>query len=180
MQVGYPPLMQVDTFRDTAAQHEPPGTAKGRRMSIVTRTIAIALVSTIAAREAELVLEETCNGWRTRGMALNVSSLKPQTWHEMIVPICWGRHRDDCRSNPASRSEVTSDDLQPPFSVTYHVDCKDRATGASRAASTVTVSASMRQAAVTDIERMIRTGDVCQRNGDLSRITVPGSGRYLD
>jgi len=72
-------------------------------MSIVTRTIAIALVSTIAAREAELVLEETCNGWRTRGMALNVSSLKPQTWHEMIVPICWGRHHDDCRSNPATR-----------------------------------------------------------------------------
>jgi len=37
MQVGYPPWMPVDTFRDTAAQHEPPGTAKGRRMSHTTR-----------------------------------------------------------------------------------------------------------------------------------------------
>jgi hypothetical protein len=180
MQVGYPPLMQVDTFRDMAAQHEPPGTAKGMRMSIVTRTIAIALVSAIAAREAELVLEETCDGWRARRTALNVSSLKPQTWQEVIFPICWGRHHHDCRSTPASRSKVTSDDLQPLFSVTYRADCRDKATGASRAASTVTVSASTRQAAVDEIERMIRTNDVCQGNGDLSRIAVPGSGRYLD
>jgi hypothetical protein len=150
------------------------------RMSIVTRTIAIALVSTIAAREAELVLEETCDGWKTQRMALSVSSLKPQTWQEMIFPICWGRHHDDCRNNPAGRSEVASDDLQPPFSVTYRVECKDKATGASRATSTVTISASTRQAAVNDIERMIRTGDVCQGNGDSSRMTVPGSGRYLD
>jgi len=149
-------------------------------MSIVTRTIAIALVSTIAAREAELVLQETCENWRMRSMALNVSSFKPQTWHEFIFPICWGRHHDDCRSQPASRSEVTSDDLGHQFSVTYHVDCKDKATGASRAATTVTVTASTRQAAVNDVERMIRTGDVCQGNGDLSRISVPESGRYLD
>jgi hypothetical protein len=98
----------------------------------------------------------------------------------MIFPICWGRHHDDCRSNLASRGEVITDDLQPPFSVTYRVDCKDKTTGASRATSTVTVFASTRQAAVNEIERMIRTGDVCQGNGDLSRITVPGSGHYLD
>jgi len=150
------------------------------RMSIVTRTIAIALASTIAAREAELALQEICDGWRTREMTLNVSNLKPHTWQEMIFPICWGRHHDDCRSNAASRSEVTTDDLHPPPSARYRVDCKDRATGAWQAVSTVTISASTRQAAVNEIERMIRAGDVCQGNGDLSRITVPGSGRYLD
>ena len=70
--------------------------------------------------------------------------------------------------------------LSPRSLVASHVYCKDKATGAPRAASTVTVSASTRQAAVNDIERMIRNGDVCQENGDVSRVTVPGSGRYLD
>jgi hypothetical protein len=113
MQVGYPPLMQIDTFRDIAAQHEPLGTAKGMHMSIVARTIAIALVSTIAAREAELALEQICDGWRMRRMTLTGSNLRSQTWQEVIFPICWGRHHGDCRSNPAVRTEVTTDDLQP-------------------------------------------------------------------
>jgi hypothetical protein len=82
-------------------------------MSIVARTIAIALVSTIAAREAELALEQICDGWRMRRMTLTGSNLRSQTWQEVIFPICWGRHHGDCRSNPAVRTEVTTDDLQP-------------------------------------------------------------------
>jgi len=75
-------------------------------MSIVSRTIAIALVSTIAAREAELILEEICDGWRKNSLTLNASNPRRQTWEEMIFPICWGRHHNDCRVIQPTGNEV--------------------------------------------------------------------------
>ena len=65
-------------------------------MSILSRTIAIALVSTVAAREAEVILQELCDGWRKKSLTLSASNLGPQTWKDVILPICWGRSHKDC------------------------------------------------------------------------------------
>jgi hypothetical protein len=126
MQVDYPPLIAVGTFRSgwlrTNHREE---RRKETIMSIVSRTIAIALVSTIAAREAEVILQEICDGWRKNNLTLNASNLRRETWGEMIFPICWGRHHNDCRVIQPGENEVP-------------------------------------------------------RNGDASRITVPGNGHFLD
>jgi hypothetical protein len=65
-------------------------------------------------------------------------------------------------------------------SVSYRVDCRDRDTGGDRADNTLTVAAPTREAAVAAIEQALRTRDICQDSGDLSRISVPGTGRYLN
>lgn len=67
-----------------------------------------------------------------------------------------------------------------PVSVTYRVNCRDSNSGADRAYSTVTVTKWSHEAAVAEISHMIRTRDLCQSNGDQTRVTVPGSGRLLN
>jgi hypothetical protein len=137
---GLPPWMPVDTFRDMTLSV---GRRRRRKEEHVDHHLDHCDRPRFDDRctRGELVLEQTCDGWRTARTALNVSSFKPETWRGFIFPICWGRRHDDCRIHPASRSEVTFDDVGPSFSVTYHVDCKDKATGALRAASTATVTA---------------------------------------
>ena|ERR1700682_1404773 len=105
--------------------------------------------------------------------------IKPQTWQEVVFPICWGSPQD-CRDDAKKKNKTINAGGPPLVSVSYRVDCRDRDTGASRADSTITVTAPTRAAAVAEIEQTIRSSDICQGNGDFSRITVPGSGRYLN
>jgi hypothetical protein len=65
-------------------------------------------------------------------------------------------------------------------SVSYRVNCRDRDNGADRADNTLTVAAPTREAAVAQIEQALRTTDICQDSGDLSRVEVLGTGHYLN
>ena len=65
-------------------------------------------------------------------------------------------------------------------SVSYRVNCRDRDTGADRADNTLTVAAPTRDAAVAVIEQALQTRDIRQDSGDLSRVSVPGTGHYLN
>lgn len=78
------------------------------------------------------------------------------------------------------RSAQAEERNRNQVSVTYRVNCRDRDTGADRAYSTVTATGWTRRAALAQISRMIETNDLCQANGDQTRITVPGSGRLLN
>lgn len=91
-------------------------------------------------------------------------------------PICWGSPQN-CRGNPGS-AQVRP--VPSQIAVSYRVDCKDRDTGADRADTTITIAAPTREAAVTAINQEAQSRDLCQSNGDLSRITVPGSGRFMN
>ncbi|MEA2918597.1 MAG: hypothetical protein QOJ15_10678 [Bradyrhizobium sp.] len=125
--------------------------------------------------------EKIGDGWRKGTWVPGIPDVKPQTLQEVIFPVCWGSPqdcRDDAKKNNTSRA--AGQQVATVVSVTYMVDCIDATDGADRADSVVTVSASTRQAAVAEIERLKQTTDLCQGNGDLSRVTKRGTGRYLN
>jgi hypothetical protein len=64
--------------------------------------------------------------------------------------------------------------------VTYRVDCIDARTGTNRADNTVTQSSTVSRADAMNIVLILsRQEDLCQANGDTSRVTKPGSGRWM-
>ena len=67
----------------------------------------------------------------------------------------------------------------PRYSATYRVDCIDSRTGADRADNTITATAASVEAARSAIIEQYTRSDLCQANGDKSRITRAGSGRWM-
>ena len=146
------------------------------RVQIVAFIFAISLIGSPVA--AQSVFQKIGDGWKHGKWIPGVPDVKPQTIQEVIFPVCWG-HPQDCRDDAVKKSKAQGGEPQL-VSVSYRVDCVDKDSGAPRADSTMTVTALTRDAAVAEIEKARGKGDVCQGNGDLSRITVPGSGRYLN
>jgi hypothetical protein len=72
------------------------------------------------------------DGWRKGKWIPGLPSVKPQTWQEVVFPICWGspqglsRGREEEKPDHRRRARLL-------VSVSYRVDCRDRDTGADRA-----------------------------------------------
>lgn len=137
---------------------------------------ALCAVSTVCpsgtAQAGEGFFQKIGDGWKN--VIPKVQLKSPQE----LLPVCWGSPQE-CRDDN-QRNGTQTHQAQARVSVSYRVDCRDRDTGRDRADNTVTVSAPTRAAAVAEIERLARTTELCQANGDSSRVTVPGSGRYLN
>jgi len=120
------------------------------------------------------------DGWRQGRWLPGVPSVRPKSVQEVLFPVCWGSPQD-CRGT-ANKDQKTAGGASTSnwVMVSYQVDCRDRYTGADRADNTITVQAPTREEAVATIEQQERTGDLCQANGDSSRVTKPGTGRYLN
>ncbi len=94
---------------------------------------------------------------------------------QRIFPPCWGSDRCDDPAkagptqgpHPSKRAKLISE------------DCKDAVTGADRADNTTRPSSISLDEARNEIIRRYQTADLCQANGDTSRITKPGSGRWM-
>jgi hypothetical protein len=68
----------------------------------------------------------------------------------------------------------------PQYSATYRVDCRDAQTGADRADNTITATSPVSEgAARAYILDLASKSDLCQANGDTSRVTKRGSGRWM-
>ena len=153
---------------------------KGLFALLVASLCAFSLISPAAPVHAgNGFFEKIGDGWKHGKWVPGIPHVKPKTWQEVIFPVCWGSPQD-CRDDAKKQDQRTSGGPQPLVSVSYRVNCRDRDTGGNRADSTVTVTASTRAGAVAEIERLARSTDLCQGTGDLSRVTIPGSGRYLD
>jgi hypothetical protein len=131
------------------------------------------------AHAGEGFFQKIGDGWKKGKWIPGIPNVRPQTVQEVLFPVCWG-HPQDCRESAKPAGGPSQRVPEAWVSVSYRVDCRDRDTGADRADNTVTVTAPTRDQAVARIEELARTSDLCQANGDLSRITVPGSGRYLN
>lgn len=93
------------------------------------------------------------------------------------LPVCWGQPQN-CRGEDKKTAQVKV--APQTFSATYRVDCIDAVTGADRADNTITATSTVSlDEARNEIIRRYQTSDLCQANGDTSRITKPGSGRWL-
>jgi hypothetical protein len=94
------------------------------------------------------------------------------------LPVCWG-HPQDCREED-KKAPVHVIVPEPTFLVTYRVDCRDAFTGADRADATVTVTSKVStEDARNEVLRQVQSSDLCQASGDMSRVTKPGTGRWL-
>jgi hypothetical protein len=66
------------------------------------------------------------------------------------------------------------------YTATLRVDCMDAQTGADRADNTITASSNVSTADARNyIINLANRSDLCQANGDTSRVTKPGSGRWM-
>jgi hypothetical protein len=69
---------------------------------------------------------------------------------------------------------------QKRFSATYRVLCMDATTGADRADNTITAYSTVSEEdAMNVISQQVRLKDICQANGDTSRVTKPGTGYWM-
>lgn len=120
------------------------------------------------------------DGWRQGRWLPGIPNIRPQSVQEVLFPVCWGSPQD-CRDS-AKKDQRTAGGISTStwVTVSYRVDCRDRDTWADRADSTITVQAPTRADALAAIEQQEQISDLCQANGDLSRVTKPGTGRYLD
>ena len=66
------------------------------------------------------------------------------------------------------------------YSATLRVGCLDAQTGADRADNTITATSTVSTAdAMNYILNLANRSDLCQANGDTSRITRPGSAHWM-
>ena len=66
------------------------------------------------------------------------------------------------------------------YSATMRVDCRDAQTGAPRADNTITAVSNVSQEdAYNQILAITARSDICQANGDTTRVYVPGTFRWM-
>jgi hypothetical protein len=146
------------------------------------RALRTAVVAIMVAGAAPLSLPAHADWWSQHVAPIGRSINK--TFNSVVknpieaFPMCWGSPQD-CRGKPGPVHAYVAS-APNGVAVSYRVDCRDRDTGADRADTTVTVAAPTHDAAVAAILQKAQTSDLCQSNGDLSRVTVPGSGRFLN
>lgn len=150
--------------------------------SVVVGAGSISVAFPPVAQAGEGFFEKIGDGWRQGKWVPGVPDIKPQTWQEVVFPICWGSPQD-CRGE-AEKTESRPGQPSPPlYAATFRVDCIDKDNGRDRgdSTSTFTSRASLdeaRQAALN----AYNSSDLCQIDPnyrDASRITKPGSGRFM-
>src|SRR5947208_3114389 len=82
-------------------------------------------IGTAAAHAGEGFFEKIGDGWRKGKWVPGLPDVKPQSWQEVVFPICWGSPQD-CRDDNDKKKDQTVARLpQPSVSVSYRVDCRD-------------------------------------------------------
>jgi hypothetical protein len=159
------------------------------------KTIRYVLLSTVVAYAAftgvpftpvaqagEGFFEKIGDGWRKGKWVPGLPDVKPQTWQEVVFPICWGSPQN-CRGEAEKTVSRPGQPLPPLYAATFRVDCIDRDNGRDRGDST-SIYTSMksldeaRQAALN----AYNSSDLCQIDPnyrDASRLMKPGSGRFI-
>jgi hypothetical protein len=135
-----------------------------------------------AAHAGEGFFEKIGDGWRKGKWVPGLPDVKPQTWQEVVFPVCWGSPQD-CRGEAQRTASKPGQPPPPLYSATFRVDCIDRDNGRDRGDSTSTYTSGKsledaRQAALN----AYKSSDLCQIDPnykDESRIMKPGSGRFI-
>jgi hypothetical protein len=134
------------------------------------------------AHAGEGFFEKIGDGWRKGKWVPGVPDIKPQTWQEVVFPICWGSPQN-CRGEAEKTAARPGQPPPPLFAATFRVDCIDKDNGRDRgdSTSTFTSSASLDEARRAALNAY-NSSDLCQIDPnyrDASRITKPGSGRFM-
>jgi hypothetical protein len=145
--------------------------------------LVVAMPVTQVAQAGEGFFQKIGDGWRKGKWVPGLPDVKPQTWQEVVFPICWGSPQD-CRGEAEKTAAGKGRPLSSPlYSVTFRVDCIDKDDGRDRGDSTTTFSSAKsaddaRQAALN----AYNSSDLCQADPnyrDASRVTKPASGRFI-
>ena len=134
------------------------------------------------AHAGEGFFQKIGDGWRKGQWAPGIPDVKPQTWQEVIFPICWGSPQD-CRGEAEKSVSKPGQPIPPLYSATFRVDCIDRDNGRDRGDFTTTFTSgkSLEDARQTALNAY-HSSDLCQIDPnykDASRIMKQGSGRFL-
>jgi hypothetical protein len=140
---------------------------------------AVTIPATHVAQAGEGFFQKIGDGWRKGKWVPGVPDVKPQTWQEVVFPICWGSPQD-CRGEADKKA---GQGHPPLYSVTFRVDCFDTENGRDRGDSTTTFTSSK---SVDDAKQKAldayNSSDLCQIDPnyrDASRIMRRGSGRFV-
>jgi len=126
------------------------------------------------------VFQKIGDGWLKGQWIPGLPNIRPQTWQEVVFPICWGSPQD-CRGSTTAKAGPSRG---PLYFVTFRVDCRDKDNGSPRGDSTITfTSTTSLEDAGDKAWNAYNTSDLCQIDPnyqDPSRVMVPGSGRIID
>jgi hypothetical protein len=151
----------------------------GALVAVITLTHA---PFTPTALAGEGFFEKIGDGWRKGEWVRGLPDVKPQTWQEVLFPICWGSPQD-CRGEAEKTASKPGQPVPPLYSATFRVDCIDRDNGRDRGDSTSTfTSAKSLDDAKQAATNAYNSSDLCQVDPnyrDASRVMKPGSGRFI-
>ena len=150
--------------------------------TLAASAVATAVAGTQVAHAGEGVFDKIGDGWRKGTWVPGLPDVKPQTWQEVVFPICWGSPQD-CRDEGQKKAAGNGNPPPPLFSVTFRVDCIDADNGRDRGDSTSTFRSTKslddaRQAALN----AYGSSDLCQIDPnyqDRSRVMKGGSGHFI-
>jgi hypothetical protein len=131
---------------------------------------------------AQSVFQKIGDGWKNGKWLPGFPNIRPQTWQEVLFPVCWGSPQK-CRDDAAGKAGARP---APLYSVSFTVDCQDVSTTppTPRGDTTLTfVSTRSIDDAESKAIAAYQTSDLCQQDPnykDPSRTMVPGSGHFDD
>ena len=112
-----------------------------------------------------------------RGISNTASSIAKNPGE--ALPPCWGSPQT-CRGNGGNNGPTVVTPPQEVFLAAYRVDCYDYSSGRDSGDQTLTVTSPVSiEVARDEIVRQLLSSDICRSTGDLTRMTRPGSGRWL-
>lgn len=150
-------------------------------LSICSIMLAVFFVfSGEVALGGEGFFEKIGDGWKKGHWIRGLQGVRPQSWQEVIFPICWGSPQD-CRDTP---SDAIGGFPAPVYSGSVRADCQDINTGKPRGDSTITILSKVSiEDAKNQAWQACTTTDICKSDPkyqDPTRVEVPGTCRFLD
>jgi len=95
-----------------------------QRFVIVLFSVVSVFAFTSRAVVGQSFVKKIGDGWKHGNWLPGVPSVRPQTWQEVVFPICWGAPQK-CRDAVAAH---TPNRPAPLYSVSFTVDCEDTKT----------------------------------------------------
>jgi hypothetical protein len=93
-----------------------------KRILILGLTVLAFSSATLQHSHGQSVFKKIGDGWRKGKWLPGIPSVRPQTWQEVVFPICWGNPQN-CRGASQAR---TANRQGPLYAVVFIVDCYDR------------------------------------------------------
>jgi hypothetical protein len=152
-------------------------------LSALAASALTIIPETKVAQAGEGFFQKIGDGWRKGNWVPGLPDVKPQTWQEVVIPVCWGSPqncRGEAQKAAAGKGHPPS---APIYSVTFRVDCIDKDNGRDRGDSTTTFSSAKSEDEARQVAlNTYRSSDLCQIDPnyrDASRVMKPGSGRFI-